>query len=292
MRAKLWRYFKIFIGILLLFKLFHRCEHRAWAQGHSYFGDSDLDYWREGKKIKPFVQPLQPLQAPKVEIPKLAPSGSIIRQSDAFPFDWKNYEDPKSPEFWDDGGDYVAPRPLREVVVNPTSENLERYAAWQAKRLVVIAEFNQKLLAHELAKGKASSSSPSKNQRMLPQKAASNVNLREVSLMYFYQSSCPHCQASREQVEDLRRKGVQVTFVQLDADENAPLHSPSVPYSAALSKQFAITATPTWIFRRHEKVLRLQGEQSEKEILEQISAALRPQTTEPISLSHNEGVSQ
>jgi thiol-disulfide isomerase/thioredoxin len=293
MRAKLWRYFKFILAVWILFVIFHRCAHSAWAQSQSYFGDSDIDYWREGKKVKPFVPSIIP---PKNGTGMPTPAGSIIRQSDALPFDWKNYDDPKSPEFWDDGGDYVAPRPLREAVANPTPENLEKYANWQAKRLVVIAEFNQKLVAHSLAKESYANSrlKPTLNKQMvsdsLPQ--ADKLNLREVSLMYFYQSSCPHCLAEKELVEALRRNGIQVTFVQLDPDENAPLHTPSVPYSQAFSKQFAITATPTWIFRRRENSVRLQGEQSEQEIQQEISKLFNHKNSDQSLALKNRGVSE
>ena len=291
MLAKLWHYFKILIALWFLFKIFHKYEHRAWAQSNSYFGDSDIDYWREGKKVKPFLPAFLPQ---KIETAKPVPTGSIIRQSDALPFDWKNYDDPKSAEFWDDGGDYVAPRPLREAVANPTPENLEKYANWQAKRLVVIAEFNQKLVAHSIAESTASNSSPNKKYASFTLRSAIKINLREVSLMYFYQSSCAHCQAEKEKVEELKRKGVQVTFVQLDADENAPLHRPSVPYSAALSKQFAITATPTWVFRRRENSLRLQGEQSQSNLLQEILKLFNPNpkpSEQPLAFN-NKGVSE
>jgi thiol-disulfide isomerase/thioredoxin len=287
------RCFKYVLASVLWVVVQSKNDERAFAQGNSYFGENDIDYWREGKKVKPFVPSLQPQKA---ETPRSIPSGSIIRQSDALPFDWKNYDDPKSPEFWDDGGDYVAPRPLREAVANPTPENLERYANWQAKRLVVIAEFNQKLVAHSISKRDSSnavSNSLINKQKSSPtKKIATNINLREVNLIYFYQSSCPHCQAEKEHVEELKRKGVQVTFVQLDADENAPLHVPSVPYSALLSKQFAITATPTWIFRRREKSLRLQGEQTQIDLMQEISKLFNPNPNELPVAAGNKGVSQ
>lgn len=229
-----------------------------------FFDGQDIDYWNEGKQVKPFVPQARPL----VEKPHpLLPSGSLIRQRDALPFDWTKYEDPKNPEFWDDGGDYVAPRPLREAVANPTQENLEKYADWQARRVAVLAEFNRKLILQNSTQKVASSSA--KQTRSV--ESRSPLNLKEVQLLYFYQSSCPHCQAAKAQVEELRRKGLSVTFIQLDSDESPPLHQPSVKYSSALSKQFAVSATPTWVFRRRESSVRLQGAQSDEEIRREIS---------------------
>ena len=228
---------------------------------HSYFGGKDIDYWREDKKVKPFVAVPHVPENPNSQAPV---SGSLIRQRDSLPFDWKNYEDPKSPEFWDDGGDYIPPRPLREAVANPTTENLERYVAWQAKRLAVIAPFDRQLAQRAFSR-KEETKHPRSVKQVLP------VRLPEVQLMYFYQTSCPHCRAEKEHVENLEREGLRVTYVQLDADTNPPLHARSVPYNAALSKQFRVTSTPTWILRRREKSVRLSGRQSESEIKEEIS---------------------
>ena len=228
---------------------------------HSYFEGRDIDYWRENKKVKPFVAVPHVPQNLNSEPP---PSGSLIRQRDSQPFDWKNYEDPKNPEFWDDGGDYIPPRPLREAVANPTAENLERYATWQAKRLTVIAEFERKLAQNSLSR-------TVETKKPLTVKPITPVRLQEVQLLYFYQTSCPHCRAEKEHVESLEKKGLRVTYVQLDADSNPPLHVRSVPYNAALSKQFQVTSTPTWILRRREKSARLSGRQSDSEIYSEIS---------------------
>lgn len=229
-----------------------------------FFDGQDLDYWGEGKRVKPFMPQARPLTEKQSS---LLPSGSLIRQRDALPFDWKKYEDPKNPEFWDDGGDYVAPRPLREAVANPTQENLEKYAEWQARRVAVVAEFNRKLLVQNAAQKDTIGTAKEKRS----EQSLKRLNLREVQLLYFYQSSCPHCQAAKAQVEELRRKGVHVTFIQLDSEESPPLHQPSVKYSSSLSKQFAVSATPTWVFRRRESSVRLQGAQSEEEIRREIS---------------------
>lgn len=252
MRTKLWHYFKVILALWILFKIFHKCEHRndgffnrafGQAYGTPFFQGDDLDYWREGKKIKYFTNPS--VNKETVQPAGAVPSKSIIRQSDTLPFDWKNYDDPKSAEFWDDGGDYVAPRPLREAVANPTEENLAKYLTWQAKRLEVLAVFNAKLANTEASKGKKESSKISSKPIAKPAIKQSSVRLPEVELLYFYQSSCPHCQAEKAHVEDLARRGVRVSFVQMDSDVNPPLHQGSVPYTAKHSAQFEVTATPT-----------------------------------------------
>ncbi|MEY3902515.1 MAG: plasmid transfer operon protein, partial [Pseudomonadota bacterium] len=246
-------------GILLGFVLVRPAALADESIAVRFFDGQDIDYWSEGKRVKPFIPQARPVTEKQSS---LLPSGSLIRQRDALPFDWKKYEDPQNPEFWDDGGDYVAPRPLREAVANPSQENLEKYAEWQARRVAILAEFNRKLLLQNAAQkdSRISEKKTRSEQSRIP------LNLREVQLLYFYQSSCPHCQAAKAQVEELRRKGVHVTFIQLDSEESPPLHQPSVKYSSSLSKQFAVSATPTWVFRRRESSVRLQGAQSEEEL--------------------------
>jgi thiol-disulfide isomerase/thioredoxin len=256
------------------------------AMAEGFFSGSDLDFWREGKKVQPFVPPIVQKAPPRAptgtasgveELPP--PSGSIIRQRDALPFDWSRYEDPSSPEFWDDGGDYVAPRPLREAVANPTPENLQRYTAWQAKRLAVIAVFGERLAQFGAGVTSPVPTGPSggslARSAAPANQAATRIPWRELDLLYFYQSSCPHCRAEKEHVEDLARRGVRVSFVQLDAGDLPPLHPRSVPYTASLSMQFGITATPTWVFRYRGQVLRLEGEQPEPALASQISSLLK-----------------
>jgi hypothetical protein len=305
MRANCWRYPKPFRASLCVLSVAMALEVASLSVAHGqgntasptsalhgggFFGGRDLDFWSEGRRVPSFP--------PSGEASKgsttfagapVAPSGSLIRQRDAQPFDWSRYSDPKNPEFWDDGGDYVAPRPLRESVAHPTPENLEAYLAWQAKRLEVVATFDAKLAEHALGILGASSSprGDAKEKEKLLKKNADDVRWNELDLLYFYQSSCPHCQAEKKHVEDLARRGVRVVFIQMDAGDNPPLHAGSVPYTAAHSRQFAITATPTWIFRRRKASVRLQGAQSDGELTNHISA-LFPSSGEALRHSHNE----
>ncbi len=257
---------KIGLSTLVFLSSFQSAFHFETANAEvSFFDGKDIDYWREGKLSGSGVGGLG--KDAKVS-PPLPPSSSI-RESDKSPFDWKKYEDPSNVEFWDDGGDYVAPRPLREAVANPTRENLEKYLEWQAQRLVVLGRFNEKLAELQFSKdnGKSSKKSggepPSKRDET-PRKAA--IRYPEVTLLYFYQTSCPHCQASKPEVESLQKKGVRVSFIQLDG--LPPLHPGSLPYNLTLKNQFDIQATPTWIFRRKESVARFEGRKSYEELHE------------------------
>ena len=244
-------------------------------QGGGFFNGRDLDFWSQGKRVPPYLPSDRSPEAVGRPVDALPPpSGSIIRRRDALPFEWSRYQDPKNPEFWDDGGDYVAPRPLREAIANPTSQNLEAYLAWQAKRLDVVAAFDAKLAQSAVAslgKQLPALAAGTAAAALEGEAKASPIRWHELDLLYFYQSSCPHCIAAKEQVEGLARRGVRVTFIQLDAGEQPPLHRRSVPYTRAHSDQFRITATPTWVFRRRSASARLQGAQSEGELLTQIS---------------------
>lgn len=249
-----------------------------------FFEGRDLDFWREGKRVSPAVPEAAPVPR-NDELPP--PTGSIIRQRDSLPFDWSRYEDPAHPEFWDDGGDYVPPRPLREAVVNPTKENLERYVSWQAKRIAVATAFSEKLAAHALSQGGMGSlaaRTPARGPLQASARApgtslsAPDIRWREVEILYFYQSNCPHCQAEYRHVEAIKSKGARVSFIQLDAGERPPLHVGSVAYTKAHSDQFGISATPTWIVRRREKVMRLQGRQDERLFASQVATLFAPET--------------
>ena len=55
MRAKLWHYFKTILALWVLFKIFHKCEHRAWAQSHSYFGEKDIAQFHYAELIYWYV---------------------------------------------------------------------------------------------------------------------------------------------------------------------------------------------------------------------------------------------
>jgi thiol-disulfide isomerase/thioredoxin len=259
---------KIGLSTLVFLSSFQSAFHFETANAEvSFFDGKDIDYWREGKLSGSDAQNPGKELGKDAKVSPPHPPSSSIRESDKSPFDWKKYEDPSSVEFWDDGGDYVAPRPLREAVANPTRENLEKYLEWQAQRLVVLGRFNEKLAELQLSKEVGKTSTKNKNERgTKKEEAPKKVSIRypEVTLLYFYQTSCPHCQASKPEVESLQKKGVRVSFIQLDG--LPALHPGSFPYNLTLKNQFDIQATPTWIFRRKESVARLEGRKSEEEL--------------------------
>jgi hypothetical protein len=193
----------------------------------NFFAGRDIDYWQEGRLIK---------EAPTQEPASERLSGpNILRSQDGKPFHWSNYQDPLKPEFWDDGGDWIPPRPFREAAASPTPENIQAYLKWQKQKAAVVAKFQAAL-----------EGTPSKEPAW-----------NTVKVAYFYQSACPHCQASVPLVESLRDLGVQMTLVQMGP--GAPLHEPSIPYDQTWAKEFPVSATPTWVIKQGTKVTTRSG---------------------------------
>lgn len=223
------------------------------ADSVSFFGGTDLDYWRSGPKV---------LGAQKTPAPKKTPMPKVgIREHDSEPFDWDDYSGPESDVFWDDGGSYIPPRPFRILAAHPTSENKKRYVEWMAKKI----EISRKI-AFELAaeappfQGTLANTSDevekSVQERLQRQQAAqrqpqeSKVVWDEVSVIFFYSSSCPHCRSALATVRDLARRGAKVIPVQLDAGKSEPLVPGSVPYSPEMAAAFPVKSTPTWVLSR------------------------------------------
>jgi hypothetical protein len=212
-----------------------------------FFGNRDIDYWQSGNTVHDALGGGGVVSAPTpAASPQPTPfSGStVVREADAKPFSWDRYRDPRTPEFWDDGGDWIPPRPFREAAANPTNENVGEYLAWQSRKTAVVAKF----------------------QGALTEKALPFSNWMALSVAYFYQAKCSHCIASMATVAEAKSRGVKFTYVQLDYAENAPLHKPSIPYTAQWKKSFPVEATPTWVLKLGERTKALTGEVSLDEL--------------------------
>ena len=137
-------------------------------------------------------------------------------------FDWSRFEDPANPAFWDDGGDYVPPAPMLELARHPTPENAERVRAWLKRKLEVSAR-----VADLLAEPPAP------------------VNWRDVDIVYFYASSCPHCRRNAPILFGLKQRGARVLPVHLDTPSSA--FPRSVPFTADMARALPVTGTPTFV---------------------------------------------
>jgi len=208
----------------------------ASSAGAGPWQECRLDYWGDCRPLRP---PAKPEGNPRVPAaPERKNERSSIRALDDEPFDWRHYEDPKDIRFWDDGGDYVPARPLREVLADPTAENVERYRRWVARKLE-LAQRGQQLVW----------GTPPRREKPEPvdltTPTSALVNWREVSIVYFYQAACPHCQASTALVHELEERGAQVLAVHLD--RASADHPRSVAYTAEMAANLRVEGTPTWL---------------------------------------------
>jgi hypothetical protein len=249
------------LKVLLLFVISLCSSNLSLAQEGSgglyhFFGGQDIDYWGEGKLVKEGSTDRQPKT---LQTEPALQGANVIRSADAQPFSWTRYEDPRNPEFWDDGGDWIPPRPFREAVANPTSENIAAYLDWVERKGMLVTKFQEKLSQQQPASSGASS------------KAAAATQWNEVQIAYFYQSSCPHCQSSKQTIESAQSLGAKVTYIQLDSGLNPPLHAGSIPYSKEWAANFEVSVTPTWFLKYGSKTAKLSGAQDIDQLKQFIS---------------------
>lgn len=211
----------------------------------NFFGGKDIDYWQEGKIVKDHFATRRSAVAADKKTQEAFQGANVLRHGDSKKFSWDTYKDPSAPEFWDDGGDWIPPRPFREAAANPTPENVQNYLTWLAQKGMVVTRFQEAL---------ASASMPSKYEQR-----GISIPWQRVEVKYFYQSSCPHCQSSKPTVEKLPALGANVRFIQLDFGLEPPLHQPSEPYDASMRSEFQISVTPTWILRIGSETTKVTG---------------------------------
>jgi hypothetical protein len=229
------------------------------ARGQAYFHQQDLDYWNEVER------------GSRSEAEQA--SDRPLRPLDAGEFRWDDYEDPKKDVFWDDGGDYIPPRPLRVAAADPTPANVARYLRWQRRKVEVIERLNREVSRQSgrperapAMTAPAAARTPPPSVAVQPQEAASirqggaPIDWRRVELVFFYSSDCPHCQASTSTVEALEGLGAKVIPVQMDWRKRPPLLPGSVNYTAEIAREQPIDAVPTWVAAYRGDRLTMQGE--------------------------------
>lgn len=225
-----------------------------------YFAGRDIDYWNEGKTVKNNVLDLVNAKTSNVldNSTNVYFSGAnTIRSMDAVSFSWKNYQDPKRAEFWDDGGDWIPPRPFRETAANPTKENIAYYLNWMTHKTEVVDRFQKSLTDFV----------PVESHMI-------DFDWHKIKIVYVYQTSCSHCRNSAGVIEEARQRGAQITFVQLDSSKNTPLHSNSISYEEVLGLMTnemtdlirSVTSTPSWFLKSGTHSQKLVGELSFTEL--------------------------
>lgn len=233
-----------------------------------FFDGKDIDYWNEGKRVHTSLVDTFDVEKENQSTEKKNDfsGANTIRSSDASPFDWKKYNNPRSPEFWDDGGDWIPPRPFREAAANPTTENINEYLQWQVRKTAIVERFQSALSKHENPQKR---NEESKNEDVKKEdnteKNTSSINRfnwSKLKVAYFYQTSCPHCRSSISVIERIKSFGAEVKFIQLDSDVNPSLHENSIAYDQDMDKLFKIKSTPTWYLKLGNKYTKIVGEQS------------------------------
>jgi len=210
------------------------------ARAEGLFPQPEIDYWNEQAEARRTAAAARPSERP-------------LRPMDAGEFRWEDYEDPTTDVFWDDGGDYVPPRPLRVVAADPTPANVARYLRWQQRKLEVISALDEEVARQLASAPKRARPAPAQQRAVAPGEAeairqgGAPIDWRRLDVVFFYSSDCPHCQASVETVRALEGLGARVIPVQTDWRQRPPLLSGSVPYDEQIAREQPIEAVPTWI---------------------------------------------
>lgn len=220
----------------------------------SFAGEScRLNYWGdEGECPRRTSAPnVAPAVTNEASSTPPSPKKSSIRELDEEPFDWAAYQDPTDVRFWDDGGDWVPSRPLRETLANPTPENVARYRRWTEQKLE-LAQMGQQAIWGAAPTRQVVDTARSE----VVSESQPRVSWDGIRVVYFYQSGCPHCRASIPLVQDLRKRGVEVLPVYLDRPE--PELGESSPYTAEMRASLPVEGTPTWLVDNgvHQTVVR------------------------------------
>lgn len=232
-----------------------------------WFGGRDLDYWNEGRMVRgantnAFVDESELLS-------KIPVTDSIVRSADFLPFDWNHYKNPMSPQFWDDGGNYVPPRPLRIVAAFPTNENIANYKEWQRHKNEIISNLSRVL-------GSAGATAQDEKQldrnsnlqrttahegpgRSTAQAPTRIVDWSKVTTTFVYRSSCPHCLRQIKIIENLRARGAKIMSLQLNSEAERPSIANSHPLSNAEAQRLNINVTPTLFLSANSKSIRIEG---------------------------------
>lgn len=226
---------------------------QAWATS-PFFGDKDIDYWQEGKTIS-----------------SLSPREEIKKQKEKAKSEyWNHVLDPKNLEFWDEGGGYHAPEPIRKAAVSCYSKNkkeckkqVKLYIEWEEKKRKVMAAFMDEIDAHTSYQEMTSNYPGAQNSEVTNiKKATSDSKLfipwQDVEIIYFYSSNCSACIANKTVIDTLQNLGVNIVFVSLDHEQNS-LYPSSLSFDNSMKKDFDIKATPTAYIKIGNNKARIVG---------------------------------
>lgn len=184
------------------------------------------------------------------ERPLYVVQAGSVHQSDHRPFDWSIYEDPNKPEFWDDGGDGITPRPFRHLAAYPTPENANRLKRWQAHQIALINDVGGELGSNNSPAELLGNGNSEKDDG--PNLVSNDVKVddwKNVKVAYIFRSDCPACRKSQNVVDGLEALGADVVRLQTDEIQSNKSSEKIVQYSKDFSQHFPYEVTPTFYLK-------------------------------------------
>jgi hypothetical protein len=235
------------------------------------FFSSNIDYWATAGV---------PQQAPtpeKGEIPEktIEKKGRSAEQdSQAKTFEWKNYLDANSTDFFREG-DYTPPEPYMELVRNPTDRNISMWFAYMGKKNALAERLSKRMeeyaMTHGTAMPREATEAVMEKARSLP--VASDDFERYRFRMYF-DSTCPHCKHMFETLNELQDRGYFVEARQLDSGSTEHLNSHVAITAAAPgeAKRLNISSVPFLLVGdlKSKKVFKQSGYASAVDVLAKV----------------------
>jgi len=209
-----------------------------------WFGAGRLDYWG-GKpygtgpgmvtgELAAWRDEHEVLEEDQREAPAHPQTPKATARTSAEP-DWDALLDPTNEAFWREGN-HVPPAQLMAVVQDPSPENVERYRAWQRKKLEVTGWVSQLVAEPDLRPA---------------------IDWSGVTVVYFYAMGCSVCARNAPVVDELMELGADVMPVHLDRP--SPRWPSSTPWQAEMAAGVDLVGTPTWVLVKDGERVTVRG---------------------------------
>ena len=203
----------------------------------------------------------EPSAAPKAEPEKTTPAPK------AKPFSWSDQLDIEKDQFFKEG-DYIPPAPLIEALRRPTKENIENFEKWQAMRNLLLERYEAARLQYVAKNGASIPRAP----------ALAEVNTGDINkyrYLFYFESTCPHCHAMFQTINEMVRGGAYVEAIRIDKGEGE-VRGLEIPWSFAKPdelKKLNVKAVPVLVAidEKTKRAYQMTGKKTVREILQVIS---------------------
>ncbi|MGK5083501.1 hypothetical protein WDW37_09365 [Bdellovibrionota bacterium FG-1] len=252
----------------------------------SYFGEPDLDYWKQAAPKGGATSTLgavRPLAAPT--------KGAAQPGVGTFP--WQKYSDPKNDEFFREG-DYTPPAPFMEIARNPTDSNIENWFHYLETKNQLLHRLQEKLTAYAANHGQslppnmpalpaamvsAAAEAPAAVARASARiggAPAPRPDAKRFRLRLYFDSHCPHCEHMLSTtIRELSALGYWIELRQVDRDEaaRAKIPFPVSPAPPEELKRYGIESVPVLLIGDIQKksFFKMQGYQTAAAVLGALS---------------------